>query len=158
MKARIRNVIGTLHLYSHLDEDLDFDDEDLQKVKILRSVKCRGILLSSATFSQSNSNVYLNEWEGQRLSQQIFQIQEIRQKDTEIELSLRKYKENNEVTDIFASYPLLRAKTWSHQLDSEEISVKADRIRCHGGIWKVSSNVMVAIVLDRVSSLMNPTR
>jgi hypothetical protein len=45
-------------------------------------------------------------------------------------------------------------KLWSNQLDGENIKVKADKIRCHGGIWKVSSDTMVAVVLDRVSSLI----
>jgi hypothetical protein len=155
MKVRFKNAIdSSLLLYSYPDSDLDLDDGDSQTVKVLRSVKFRGILLSSANFSQNNSNVFLNEWEGQRLSRQIFQIQEIRQKDTEIELSLQKYKEVEEATDIYARYPLLRAKLWSNQLDGENIKVKADKVRCHGGIWKVSSDTMVAVILDRVSSLM----
>jgi len=120
--------------------------------KLFNRIKYQGFILSTASFSESNSNVYLRQWQGTVCSQQLFQVQQIRQTGNNINLCLKKYAEpTNNTADIYSEYPLLRAKIWSKTLDPEEINVQPSDIRCHAALWNFSHDQFVAVVLDRVS-------
>ena len=90
---------------------------------------------------------------------QVYQIQDIRQsssREEDVALTVRKYKDNTISQDVYQSYPLLRAKLWSRELDPEELIVAAREVRCHAAIWNVTEELCVAVVLDRVRGEFSP--
>jgi hypothetical protein len=118
--------------------------------KARSSIKYRGLVLSTSSSSASNSNIFLwNSPSWQR--DQVFQIQEILQDGvTDFTLSVKKYRPATLRTDVYAKYDLLRAKTWSRELDPQVVTIKVSAVRCHGLIWNFSDEHCVAVILDRV--------
>ena len=122
--------------------------------KFINRINHQGFLLTTAASSKGNSNIYLQQWEGNSASRQVFQIQQIYrtgQSDSDVHLVLRRYKEAAGIEDVYSNYPLLRAKIWSKTIDSEDITVSMKDIRCHAALWSYSLEYFVAVVLDRVS-------